>query len=89
MKIKFIFKWFDFWVGFFWDAEKRRLYFFPIPMFGLYIQFKYKNQWMKFHIRKRYIVWDETGADKIADEPDYINAENKLDRYAFRRLQDE
>jgi len=39
VKIKPIFKWYDFWVGFFWDREKRRLYFVPIPMFGVMIQF--------------------------------------------------
>lgn len=40
MKIKFIFKWFDFWVGLFYDTKKKDLYIFPIPMFGFLISFK-------------------------------------------------
>lgn len=38
-RIKFIAKWFDLWVGFYWDSKKRRLYFLPIPGLGFYIQF--------------------------------------------------
>lgn len=34
-----IFAWYDMWVGFFWDEERRILYFFPIPMFGFKIKF--------------------------------------------------
>lgn len=40
MKVKFIFAWYDFWVGLFYDETKRRLYIFPIPMLGFYIQLK-------------------------------------------------
>ena len=43
MEMKVIFKWFDFWVGFYWDSKKRRLYFFPIPMVGIMFQFGNKK----------------------------------------------
>jgi hypothetical protein len=42
MKIKIIFKWFDFWVGLFWDSNKEYLYIFPIPMLGIVFKFKTK-----------------------------------------------
>ncbi len=38
MRVRLIFAWYDFWVGLFWDREKRRLYVFPIPMVGVVIQ---------------------------------------------------
>lgn len=39
MSIKPIFAWYDLWIGAFWDAAKRRLYVFPVPCFGIVIQF--------------------------------------------------
>lgn len=34
-----IIKWYDLWVGFFWDREKKWLYFFPVPCCGIIIKF--------------------------------------------------
>jgi hypothetical protein len=42
MKIQFIFKWYDFWIGLFYDQKKKYLYFFPIPMLGVVLKFKTK-----------------------------------------------
>jgi hypothetical protein len=42
MKIEFIFKWFDFWVGLFWDTKKKWLYILPLPMIGVILKFKNK-----------------------------------------------
>jgi hypothetical protein len=38
MRIKPIFAWYDLWVGAFYDRAKRRLYIFPVPMLGFYIE---------------------------------------------------
>lgn len=43
MKIEFIFKWFDFWVGLFWDTKKKWLYILPLPMVGVILKFKNKS----------------------------------------------
>lgn len=40
MKIKFIFAWYDLWIGVFIDKAKRKIYIFPIPMFGIVIELK-------------------------------------------------
>lgn len=39
VSVKPIFAWFDMWVGAYWDQKGRRLFLFPIPMFGVVITF--------------------------------------------------
>lgn len=38
MRIRFLFAWYDLWVGFYYDRAKGRLYCFPVPMVGFYIE---------------------------------------------------
>ena len=44
MRIRPIFAWYDFWVGFYLDRKGRKLYLLPIPMFGLVIEFEKKHE---------------------------------------------
>jgi hypothetical protein len=39
VSVKPMFAWYDFWVGIFWDRQKRRLYIFPLPMLGVCVEF--------------------------------------------------
>lgn len=43
MSIHFLFAWYDMWIGAFWDSRKRRLYIFPVPCLGFYVQFPPDN----------------------------------------------
>jgi len=44
--IRPIFAWYDLWVGIFIDLPKKRLYVFPLPMFGLVIEWGRKQYWV-------------------------------------------
>lgn len=35
MRIKLIIAWYDFWIGLFFDRQKKRLYIFPLPCIGV------------------------------------------------------
>lgn len=39
MRVKLIFAWYDLWIGVFIDKSKRKIYIFPIPMFGIVITY--------------------------------------------------
>lgn len=42
MRAEIIFRWFDFYVGLYFDRRNRTLYVFPVPMFGLKIRFSFR-----------------------------------------------
>ena len=45
--LKFIFAWYDLWVGLFIDRDNKLIYFFPVPMFGVRFKFghlKYQSK---------------------------------------------
>ena len=59
MKIKLIFTWYDFGIGLFWDKKKKLLYFFPIPMIGLVLNFeKSKKKFICYEIHRPNIPAD-------------------------------
>jgi hypothetical protein len=39
-RISLSFKWYDFWVGFYWDRDNRQLYVCPLPMVVIKIDLK-------------------------------------------------
>ena len=42
MRIRPIFVWFDFWVGWFYDRPKQRLYILPLPTIGICIEWGWR-----------------------------------------------
>lgn len=48
--VKFIFAWYDLWIGFFIDKNKKLVYFFPLPMLG--VRFKYGYLEYKKELKK-------------------------------------
>lgn len=69
MKIKSLFAWFDFWVGVYWDVPQRRLFIFPIPMFGVVIDFWETHEftlWLdgiRYERFDDYLLWYSTVCD--------------------------
>ena len=41
--INLIWRWYDLWVGAYWDAPRKTLYLFPVPTLGLKINWKPRN----------------------------------------------
>lgn len=39
-RVDFVYAWFDFWIGLYWNREKKWLYILPIPCVGICIRFK-------------------------------------------------
>ncbi|MEE9609503.1 MAG: hypothetical protein V3U03_17335 [Myxococcota bacterium] len=43
MKIRLVVAWYDCWIGWFWDRRRRRL-FLMIPMIGVRLDFKSRDE---------------------------------------------
>lgn len=39
MRVRFLFAWYDLWIGAYWDRKSRSLYVLPIPMLGFVVEF--------------------------------------------------
>lgn len=37
MSVRFLFAWYDMWIGMYWDRQNRRLYVLPLPMVGIVV----------------------------------------------------
>ena len=57
MKLTPFFRWYDLWVGAYWDRRQRALYICPIPMFGVRIDLAPLLQ------AGDRAVWTETGEE--------------------------
>ena len=60
MKAKIIFKWFDFWIGLFWDKKHKSLYLFPIPTVGVKIDMPIKCNRCGNILKKYEPFWECT-----------------------------
>ena len=59
MTVSFICKGYDAWVGFFWDKDKKWLYFLPIPCIGIVFKLKRPRvrKTFKTYARERTAEW--------------------------------
>lgn len=44
MSVRFLFTWYDLWVGAFWDRRACRLYVLPLSCLGFVIQFRKRGE---------------------------------------------
>ena len=79
MRIRLIFAWYDFWVGIFWDRQKRALYLFLIPMIGIVIC----RSWRRINERRIVLAEKKSTAHLTDDEVVEFAA---LQRDYFRHL---
>lgn len=59
MKVEFSFKWYDLWIGFYWDNKNKELYFCPIPccVFKFY-DFLNSDEFYVFYLDDKILYLD-------------------------------
>lgn len=66
--VKPFFRWYDLWIGFYYDRRDRRLFFLPIPMCGLVFDFGPRQE--TFEITKDGIMGIKKGHHYVANPVD-------------------
>lgn len=51
MKIKFLFAWYDLWIGIYIDRFRDKVYILPLPMMGIVIEYSKFKWWYQDEIR--------------------------------------
>lgn len=44
MRVELMFRWYDLWIGAYWNRESRVLYILPLPMLGVKVSFAHRGQ---------------------------------------------
>ena len=92
MKVKFIFAWYDLWVGIFYDRKKNWIYILPLPMLGIIIQMPRKwrirgliNRWRLpnygtcLECKRSRATHDYNGHQHYVCEPCYDSLNREFD----------
>ncbi len=53
MKINISFRWYDFWIGFYYDTKKKILYVCPLPM--IVLEFQKKDKLVKGNVELKKV----------------------------------
>ena len=59
LEISWLFAWYDFWIGVYWDQKKRALFILPLPMLGIKIQFGMSKAMWRLLIEAKADCYDK------------------------------
>lgn len=59
LDITWLFAWYDFWIGVYWDRKNRALFILPLPMLGIKIQFGMNKEMWRQLIEAKAACYDK------------------------------